>query len=39
MQAHILSLYIPLAPMVGLKGENIFSESSRAAYQNKRNGV
>ena len=39
MQGHFLSLYAPLAPWVGSKGQNIFfSESCHVAYQNEGNG-
>ena len=32
MQTHILSLHIPWTPVVGSKGQNIFTESRHVAY-------
>ena len=39
MHAQNLSLHIPAVPGMGSKDQNIFSESSHAAYQIKWNGA
>ena len=39
MQAHILSLHTPSAPVLGPKGQNVIYESSHVAYLIKGNGA